>query len=74
MVHYQPKVNSATGIVESVEALVRWPLGRESQWVGPTEFIPLAEQTGLIYPLTELVLRQAVKQCHHWLKVGIDTQ
>ncbi len=72
VVHYQPKVNSATGVVESVEALVRWPLGNESQWVGPAEFIPLAEQTGLIYPLTELVLRQAVKQCHHWLEVGID--
>lgn len=72
VVYYQPKVNSVTGMVESVEALVRWPLGDENQWVGPAEFIPLAEQTGLIYPLTALVLRQAVNQCHCWLERGID--
>ncbi|MDZ4262028.1 MAG: EAL domain-containing protein [Pseudomonadota bacterium] len=72
VLHYQPKVNVATGMVESVEALVRWPLGQESQWVGPAEFIPLAEQTGLIYPLTALVLRQAVNQCRLWLAMGIN--
>ncbi len=72
VLHYQPKVNVATGVVESVEALVRWPLGNESQWVGPAEFIPLAEQTGLIYPLTALVLRHAVIQCRQWLDMGID--
>lgn len=76
---YQPKVNVATGVVESVEALLRWPRTKESQWIGkqdqwisPAEFVPLAEQTGLIYPLTALVLRQAVGQCRRWLDAGID--
>lgn len=69
---YQPKINVATGAIESVEALVRWPTGKESQWIGPAEFIPLAEQTGLIHLLTALVLRQAISQCRRWLEMGID--
>ena len=69
---YQPKVNATSGVIESVEALARWPVGKENQWIGPAEFIALAEQSGLIYPLTALVLRQAVKQCRHWLDGGID--
>jgi diguanylate cyclase (GGDEF)-like protein len=65
VVHYQPKANLCTGEVNSVEALVRWnhsTLG----WIGPDEFIPLAEHTGLIGPLTSCVLSRAIEQCAMW--------
>lgn len=64
-VYYQPKVDLASGQVIGVEALVRWQhpdLGR----VGPEEFIPLAEHSTLITPLTLLVLRKALERGQHW--------
>ena len=68
-VHYQPKVEPATGRPCSAEALVRWThpqLGR----IGPDEFIPLAEHSGLIGDLTSLVLRQALRECARWRADG----
>jgi diguanylate cyclase (GGDEF)-like protein len=64
-VHYQPKVDVKTGQITGVEALARWQhpsLGR----IGPDEFIPLAEQSSLITPLTMLVLRTALRDCETW--------
>jgi EAL domain-containing protein (putative c-di-GMP-specific phosphodiesterase class I) len=64
-VHYQPKVDVNTGQVTGVEALARWhhpALGP----IGPDEFIPLAEQSSLITPLTMLVLRTALQDCETW--------
>lgn len=64
-VYYQPKVDLRSGQVIGVEALVRWEhpdLGR----VGPDEFIPLAEHSTLITPLTLLVLRKALEHGQHW--------
>jgi EAL domain-containing protein (putative c-di-GMP-specific phosphodiesterase class I) len=64
-VHYQPKVDVATGQVLGVEALARWEhptLGR----IGPDEFIPLAEQSSLMTPLTMLVLHTALRDCEKW--------
>jgi diguanylate cyclase (GGDEF)-like protein len=64
-VHYQPKVDVATGRVLGAEALARWQhpsLGP----IGPDEFIPLAEQSSLITPLTMLVLRTALRDCETW--------
>ena len=67
---YQPVVEIATGRVRSVEALVRWQDGRHI--VPPGEFIPLAERTGLIGPLTDWVLDEACRQLREWHDGGLD--
>jgi diguanylate cyclase (GGDEF)-like protein len=70
-VHYQPKVPLRGGPTSAVEALVRWnhpQLG----CIGPEGFIPLAEQTGIIKPLTERVLESALRQCREWRTEGLD--
>lgn len=69
--HYQPKVNIATGCACGVEALARWnhpQLGN----VAPDEFIRIAEHTGLIRPLTDWILETAMQQSHAWQLQGID--
>ena len=71
IVHYQPKVDIRTRRVVGVEALVRW-IHPERGFMPPDEFIPLAEQTGLIQPLTTLVLRSALGQCRRWQEKGLD--
>jgi diguanylate cyclase (GGDEF)-like protein len=67
--HYQPKADLATGAIVGVEALVRWA-HRDEGLISPDEFIPLAERTGLIGPLTDFVLRQALAQCRLWRASG----
>jgi diguanylate cyclase (GGDEF)-like protein len=69
VVHYQPKVTMPSRTVEGVEALVRWNHPQRGR-ISPDEFIPLAEQTGLIKPLTMFVLEQALRQCHAWHQAG----
>ncbi len=68
---YQPKVNLKTNQVTGVEALVRW---KHPQFgiVSPDLFIPLAEQTGLIKPLTLWVLKEALHQERVWRAAGLD--
>src|SRR3712207_9288430 len=56
-----------------VEALVRWR-HPERGLLGPGEFIPLAERTGLIRPLTLWVLEHALRQCHAWRAEGLDLE
>ena len=68
--HYQPKVDCRTGAVAGVEALVRW---QHPQYglMAPDQFIPLAEQTGLIRPLTRWVMNAAVSQTRKWHDQGL---
>jgi predicted signal transduction protein with EAL and GGDEF domain len=68
---YQPKLDLSTGTVTSVEALVRWH-HPEFGLIPPAEFVPFAEHTGLIRPLTNFVLRTAVAQARAWLDAGLD--
>ena len=67
---YQPKVDLVTGEVTGVEALVRWD-HKEHGLMFPDEFIPLAEQTGLIKPITMWVLKEAIRQYAEWRDEGV---
>ena len=68
-VFYQPKVVLGDGAVVGMEALVRWQ-HPELGMLSPDDFVPLAEQTGLVRPLTAVVLRVALRQCREWLDAG----
>ncbi|MBX3209024.1 MAG: EAL domain-containing protein [Labilithrix sp.] len=63
--HYQPKVEIPSGRVSGAEALLRWT-SPERGCVSPAEFVPIAEDTGLIVPLGEWVLRTACRQAKEW--------
>jgi diguanylate cyclase (GGDEF)-like protein/PAS domain S-box-containing protein len=69
VVHYQPQARLATGEVGKVEALVRWQHPQRGL-LGPDQFIPLAEQTGLIRSLTRHVLDASLAQCRAWRDEG----
>lgn len=71
LLHYQPKVEMSSGELTEVEALVRWRHPQHGL-MPPDEFIPLAERTGLIHPLTHWVLDEALRQCAHWARAGHD--
>jgi len=71
MLHFQPKVDIQQQRLTGVEALVRWH-HKQHGLIGPDEFIPLAERTGLIKPLTQWVLNQALCQHRSWLADGMD--
>jgi diguanylate cyclase (GGDEF)-like protein/PAS domain S-box-containing protein len=70
LLHYQPKLDMHDGSLVGVEALVRW-LHPQRGFLPPMEFIPLAEQTGLIYPLSQWVLDAALKQHQAWANMGM---
>jgi diguanylate cyclase len=69
VLHYQPKADLRSGRILGVEALVRWQHPQHGL-LGPGEFIPLAERTGLIHPLTGWVLDTALHQAAEWHRAG----
>ena len=70
-VYYQPQIDLITGKMSAMEALVRWPHPRVGM-IPPLDFLPLAEEAGLMQSLTALVLNQAVRQCAAWRTAGRD--
>jgi diguanylate cyclase (GGDEF)-like protein len=66
VLHYQPKVNLASGELCGAEALIRWPHGSRGM-LPPVKFVPLAEETGLIRSMTRFVVDAAIRQQHLWL-------
>ena len=70
-VYYQPVIDTMTERLVSMEALVRWHHPTRGL-VSPSEFIPVAEKTGLILPLGELVLRTVCQQIRRWGREGFD--
>jgi diguanylate cyclase (GGDEF)-like protein len=71
VLHYQPKADLRTGEIHGVEALVRW-LHPERGMIPPDEFIPPAQKTGVIGPLTMFVLDEALRQCRTWSLQGLE--
>ncbi len=71
LLHYQPQVDTRTKRIVGVEALLRWQ-HPQLGLVPPADFIPLAEETGLIIPISEWVLRNACTQCKAWQDEGYD--
>ncbi len=69
LLYYQPKINLSSGFVIGVEVLLRWnhPI---FGLISPDEFIPIAEETGLIIPLGEWVIQTAYQQHKKWEKLG----
>ena len=70
VLHYQPQVDLETGEIIALEALVRWQ-SEDGGIVLPGDFIPLAEETGLINEIGEWVLREACRQAHEWHAKGL---
>ncbi len=68
--YYQPKMDIATGAIIGVEALLRWH-HRARGWIAPGTFIPLAEETGMIVPLGDWVIREACRQLKSWNEQGL---
>ena len=70
LLHYQPKINLFTGQITGAEALIRWQ-HPDRGLISPAQFVPIAEDCGLILPIGRWVLREACKQAREWQETGL---
>lgn len=70
VLHYQPQVNLASGVITGAEALIRWR-DAEAGLIYPEQFISIAEECGLIIPIGKWVLRETCRQMRAWLDAGL---
>ncbi|QZI68100.1 EAL domain-containing protein [Pseudomonas protegens] len=68
--HYQPKIHLASGQVVGAEALIRW-FSPQQGWICPTQFIPVAEDSGLINRISQWVVGEATRQSRAWQQAGL---
>jgi diguanylate cyclase (GGDEF)-like protein/PAS domain S-box-containing protein len=71
ILHYQPKIELSTNRLVGIEALIRWE-NKELGFVSPADFIPIAEELGLIIPIGKWILKEACKQCVKWQRLGFE--
>ena len=70
VLHYQPKIDLQSGTIVGAEALIRWQHPQRGM-LSPAEFVPIAEDSGLIRPIGRWVLREACRQAQTWLQAGL---
>ncbi|MDD5578480.1 MAG: EAL domain-containing protein [Methylobacter sp.] len=70
VLHYQPKINLHSGVIVGAEALIRWQHPKRGL-VQPGQFVPIAEDSGLILPMGRWMLREACLQARAWLQAGL---
>ncbi|MBI41120.1 MAG: hypothetical protein CMF59_16100 [Leptospiraceae bacterium] len=70
LLHFQPQINLNNGKLTGLEALIRWQVS--DGLINPDEFIPVAEQLGLILPLGQWVMEEACRQTQEWISLGLD--
>ena len=71
--YFQPKINLATGRIEACEALARW-IRPDRTIISPGRFIPVAEESGLIGPLSDAIMREACWKAASWARAGLSTK